>query len=411
MRILHLADLHLDTSFAGRSPRIRARLREAVRQSLERAVELALDEQVQAFLIAGDLFDGTRLSFESEQLLVRQLRRLTEAGIVVIYATGNHDPGASGRSRRSIPWPEGMTVVGDGTPRRMAVRDAEGAVVGWVTAAGHASARETRDLAAAFPKPVGELPQVALLHSQVVGSRDSEGHEPYAPTTVQVLEAAGYDYWALGHVHLRQALCDFPGVHYAGNPQGRTPRESGPKGVLLVDVAHGFTPQVEFRPIAPVRWEDLVLEDPDAESLESLLRLVRSRWTETREMDPDPDAEWMVRVVVRGSTPLWREFGREEDCRHLAGELEALLGVLEVRIEVRGVHPPVDVEQHRGREDTLGLALRLVDEASRGELESLGIDLELAGASDPEEIREYLAAILEGADADLVSRFVLSEDP
>ena len=192
MRILHLADVHLDTSFSGRSPRVRDRLRRAVREAFRRAVDLALDRQVHVVLIAGDLFDGVRLSFESELFLVRELGRLSAAGIPVVYATGNHDPGSS--RRRHIPWPDGVTVVSDPVPRRLEVRDGEGAVVGWVTAAGHASSRETRDLAGAFPAPTGGLPEVAVLHAQVVDSRGADAHEPYAPTTRKTLVERGYHF-------------------------------------------------------------------------------------------------------------------------------------------------------------------------------------------------------------------------
>lgn len=410
MRILHLADVHLDTSFRGRSPRIRSRLRHATREAFRGAVDLALDEGVDAVLIAGDLFDGIRLSFETERFLMDQLRRLSAAGVPVVYATGNHDPGSARQSRREIAWPPGVTVVGEGTPRRVAIRDGEGNVVGWVTAAGHPSGHETRDLAARFPAPDGALPQVALLHTQVVGSRDADAHEPYAPTTLETLVASGYDYWALGHVHVRQALSDLPGVHYPGNLQGRTPRDTGPRGALLVEVVRGFAAQVEFRPLAPVRWEDLFLDDPvGADTVDGFVRLVRERWRAAREKDPDPAAEWMVRVVVRGSSPLWRELGDPEDREHLATELEGVLGALEVQVEPRGVHAPVEVEDHLGREDVLGAALALVERMRQGEASLPGLQEELAGLHEARDPEAYLERLLAGAEGEIVSRLVREE--
>ena len=65
MRFLHVADVHLDTSFSGRSEAVRRRLRDASREAFRRAVDLAIREDVHAFLIAGDLFDGERLSFQT----------------------------------------------------------------------------------------------------------------------------------------------------------------------------------------------------------------------------------------------------------------------------------------------------------------------------------------------------------
>lgn len=404
MRILHLADVHLDTSFAGRSPRVRERLRRAVREAFRGAVDVAVDRDVDAVVIAGDLFDGARLSFETERFLVEQLGRLDARGTPVVYATGNHDPG-TGRRRR-IAWPDCVTVVADASPRRIAVRRSDGEVIGWVTAAGHASSRETRDLAARFPRPEGSLPEVGLLHTQVVGSRDAGAHEPYAPAVLEALVDAGYDYWALGHVHLRQALSELPGIHYPGNLQGRTPRESGPKGVLVAEVARGFASQVAFVPVAPVRWEDLVVAPmPQAPALDVLVRRIVERWSAARRADPDPEREWMVRVRLSGPTPLWRELTDPDEQAHLARELEERLGVLEVLVWPEGLHAPVEVAEHRNREDVLGTALRLLEALRSGGLELPNLREELARGPD-EEWAAYLEEILRGADGDLAARLL-----
>ncbi len=404
MRILHLADVHLDTSFGSRSPRVRERLRGATREAFRRSVDVALEREVDAVIIAGDLFDGTRLSFETERFLVAELSRLDERRVPVVYATGNHDPGV-GRRRR-ISWPGCVTVVADATPRRIPVHGSDGDVVGWITAAGHGSSRETRDLAAAFPRPEGSLPEVAVLHTQVVGSRGSEDHEPYAPTTLATLTQAGFDYWALGHVHLRQALSDLPGIHYPGNPQGRTPRESGPKGVLVAEVTRGQACQVGFVSVAPIRWEDLVVDRlPETASVDALVRRIAERWAEARRGDPDPDRAWMVRVRLFGPTPLWRELSTAEERNHLARELEGSLDALEVTVWPDGFHAPVDIGEHRERDDVLGLALRLVDKLRRGEVEIPGLADELA--RQPEgAFADHLATILEGAEGELAARLL-----
>ena len=74
------------------------RLRSAALEALDRCVDTAISEQVDAVLIAGDLFDGTRLSFGTERLLLTRLARLADEGIQVVYATGNHDPGDGTRT-------------------------------------------------------------------------------------------------------------------------------------------------------------------------------------------------------------------------------------------------------------------------------------------------------------------------
>jgi hypothetical protein len=409
MRFLHLADVHLDTPFAGRTPHVRAALRRASRTAFGRAVDCALAERVDAVLIAGDLFDGVRLSFETERFLLDELLRLERAGIPVVYATGNHDPGREGGRAGQLVWPANVVVVPDGSPRRIAVRDADARVTGHVTAAGHAGPRELRDLAAGFPRPAEHRPEVALLHARVVGSRDEEAHEPYAPVELATLQRAGYHYWALGHVHVRQELSRAPAVHYPGNLQGRTHMESGAKGGLLVELDPDGRADVAFRPFAPVRWETLELAGLDGvATLDGLVGAVRRRWDDARTADPSPGTEWMVRVVLRGGAPLWSELADPDNIETLARELAEHLGALEVEVRADGLHAVVDASEHQGRADVLGVALRRLAGLGAGDTLPAGLVTELAGlqhaGSPPAEA--YVRGLLDDARGELAARML-----
>ena len=410
IRLLHAADVHLDTGFTGRSSGVRRRLRDASREAFRRVVETAVTERVDLVVIAGDLFDGDTLSFETERILGDGFTRLADAGIAVVYVTGNHDPGER-LSRDRMRWPETVHVVTDGTPVTIEVRDEDGALIGRVTGAGHHSDMESRDLAASFPAPKGGVPEIAVLHTQIVGSRAEDDHDPYAPAALSTLTAAGYDYWALGHVHLRQCLSDLPTVHYPGNVQGRTWKETGPKGVLVAEVEAGRPAVTRFVPLAPVRWELLRVRDLDeVGSLDRLVAAVRGAWERERKLAPDPGTEWMVRVVLEGGCPLWRTLRSPEECDALGNELVRALGVLDVDVVAGMLHPVVDVEAHIGREDVLGYALRLLRETATGGHLPDGIGDELAiGALSEAELRAYLAEILEDAEGELLSRLRVEE--
>jgi len=248
MRFLHVADVHLDTSFAGRSEEVRRRLRDASRDAFRRAVDLAIREDVHAFLVAGDLFDGDRLSFATERFLLEESARLGDHGITVVYATGNHDPGSpAAGGPRSLAWPANVRIAADATPQRFLVSDASGRPVGYVTASGHGTDHEARDLSRLFPRPTGDLPEVGLLHTQVHSSLGADAHHPYAPSELSFLLRSGYDYWALGHVHVRQMLAEDPPIAYAGSLQGRTHADRGERGALLVDL---FWPASALGPAA-----------------------------------------------------------------------------------------------------------------------------------------------------------------
>lgn len=417
MRFVHIADVHLDTAFAGRSPELRARLRDACREAFGQAVELAVREEVHALLIAGDLFDADLLSLQTEGLLIDRMRRLAEAGITVVYATGNHDPGAGGRGLRSLSWPSNVTVAGTADPVTVEVLDRAGDLVGRVTAAGHESSRVTEDLASRFPAPRGDVPEVGLLHAHVRGSPASDEHAPYAPSELTTLRGSGHDYWALGHVHRRQVLSESPPIHYPGNIQGRTPAETGPRGGLLVDLTDRSAPRVTFHPLGPVRWERLRISGlRDAREHSQLLSAVMDGWSAHRSGEPvPPGTESIVIVDLQGPSPLWERFQEEdqEDLAALEEDLAARLGVLAVELRTGSLRPAVSPARHRERQDVLGEALRLLESVRAGDEEVPGLDAGQLGGLEDTGVSpaDYAAELLENVEGELLARFLRPPGP
>ena len=414
MRFLHVADVHLDTSFAGRSEAVRKRLRQASREAFRNAVDLAIREDVHAVLIAGDLFDGDRLSFQTERFLLQQSERLGDHGITMVYASGNHDPGSPESGPRPLPWSNSVRVAADGTPRRFTIASHSGEPVGHVTAVGHASSRETEDLSRRLPVPTGDLPEVALLHTQVHSSIDARAHHAYAPSELTYLSHAGYDYWALGHVHTRQELSADPPIWYAGSLQGKTHADVGERGALLVDLSDRATPIVSFRSLAPVQWDTLEVDHLDGvASLDDLERHVQAAWRLRRGSEPERvGIEWMIRVVLKGPCPLWSELRSTEDQDLLARELSAILGALEVTLSTDHVHPVIPIEEHSTRTDVLGAVLRLSEAVRSGEQVLSDVDPgSLAGlpSDDPVAVSSYVRRLLTDVDARLAARLLEDE--
>lgn len=409
MRAVHIADVHLDTLYAGRESAVRDNLRAASRRAFRAAVDLALAEEVDAFLIAGDLFDSERLSFETERFILGEARRLAEAGITVVYATGNHDPGGAGFRLHQLDWPEQVVIVRGPEPQRIPIPGRHGRKVGYVTAAGHDTATETRDLAATFPKPPGKLPEVALLHTQVVGARAATRHERYAPSQLSLLRGSGYDYWALGHVHLPQCLSEDPPIWYAGCPQGTNPRETGQRGCLLVDMSDRRNPQVRLEPLGNIRWESLTVDGlEEARSMDELATLIQRAWTQQIETGTAPRSEWLLRVELVGPCGLHRELKEEENRNLLQEELVDSLGLLGAEVRVAGVQPPVDVAAHGERQDVLGEAIRLLRRAEEDAAVRAAIRPDQL-AAEPDGAREeaadaYIQELLDGLPGELVAR-------
>ena len=414
MRFLHLADVHLDAAFQSRSRTIREKLQGAAREALLAAVQEAHAHKVDAVLIAGDLFDGERLSVQTERFLSEALLGLADAGIQVVYATGNHDPGSESASIRKLPWPGLVTVVDTPDPVRVKIRR-DGEPVGFVTAAGHSSARVTEDLSRRFPTPTGSLPEVALLHTQVRNAQGSDEHEPYAPSDLTRLSEAGFDYWALGHVHARRVLSELPAIHYPGNTQGRNPRETGPKGGLLVELSRGRAPRPKFIEFGPIRWETLLLTGLEEETqLNSIAERIESAWEEDRVTDPGLDqTQWILRVMMSGPSGLHRDWSAPAVLDELTDFLTPSLGLLDLEIRADELKSIIRVPDHIGRQDVLGEALRLVCELSATDgpspSEALGLNAgDMIGLSPEDENRldVYIRELLSGREEGLLDAFL-----
>ena len=108
------------------------------------------------------------------------------------------------------------------------------------------------NLALDFPNPVPGHFNIGLLHTSLTGR---EGHENYAPCSLDDLINKGYDYWALGHVHQFERVADDPPVVFPGCVQGRHIRESGAKGCVLVTAEEGTPPEITRHDIDVIRWE------------------------------------------------------------------------------------------------------------------------------------------------------------
>ncbi len=63
----------------------------ATRRAFVKIVDLCLDEQVDALLLAGDLYDGDQTSMKTAKFFALQMHRLHEAGVKVFVVRGNHD--------------------------------------------------------------------------------------------------------------------------------------------------------------------------------------------------------------------------------------------------------------------------------------------------------------------------------
>ena len=293
-KFIHAADIHLDSPLQKleRYEGVPAdEVRGATRRALDNLVDLAVAEEVDFVLLAGDLYDGDWKDYNTGLFLHSRMVRLQEAGIRALLIKGNHD--AANTMTKNLRLPENVHSFSEKRPETVILEELGVAVHGQ----SFASRAETENLAASYPDPVPGMFNIGLLHSSVTGR---EGHENYAPCSLDTLTLKGYDYWALGHAHTREVLSSEPYVTYAGNIQGRHARETGPKGCLLVTVDDGVMPEPEFRELDTIRWELVEVDVTGSESADRVVELVGFGLTDLSDAGDRPV---VVRIRVTGACP------------------------------------------------------------------------------------------------------------
>ena len=319
LKLLHAADLHLDSPFAGLSPERAAQRRAEQRQLVRTLADLASREQVDLVLLSGDLFDSGRIYRDTARELAEDLGRI-EAPVFI--APGNHDP-FDAASPYALPiWPANVHIFHSNTPQKMELPELNCVVYG----AAFLSERQEESPLNGFRAPQDGRIHLMTLHANTEGAG-------YAPITPAQIADSGLDYLALGHIHRTGGLQRSGETcwAYPGCPEGRGFDELGDKGALLVRVDKGDV-QAEFVSLCQRRYEILDVDltgvaDPVAAVLAALpadaqRHICRVRLTGRYAMDATTlaaveqavaEKTWSCQVQDRTRPPqnLWARAGED----------------------------------------------------------------------------------------------------
>lgn len=295
---LHAADIHLDSPLRGLERYEGApvdRIRIATRRAFDALIDTAIRRKVDFVLIAGDLYDGDWPDWRTGLYIVGRLSKLREAGIPAYLIAGNHD--AANKMTKDLPLPANVKVFDPQRAETMFVDGIDAAIHGQ----SFATAAVTENLALGYPTLRRGCFNIGLLHTAVDGA---DGHDRYAPCTLDDLRSKGYDYWALGHVHTRRTLCDDPPIVFPGNVQGRHAREVGPKGCVLVTIHDDGRVTREFERLDVLRWERERVDLTDAERESDMIDRVVSVVENLLRSETDEDRLLIARLELHGGTSL-----------------------------------------------------------------------------------------------------------
>jgi len=349
MKFMHTADWHVGKVLKGRD-----RLDEQ-REVLAEIAAIAEQHQVDAVLVAGDVYDSGAPSAQAQKLVIQTLLRLRRSGAEVIVIAGNHDHGGTFEAYRPLMGEVGITLVGQTRPpdqggvvrfrARSGGEDVQVAVIPFLTQRYAVRAAELVSQAPsenvrAYDEMIrqvadtltagfgGDTVNLVMAHLTCIGGAFGGGERP-AQSIFEYSVPAGIfpvsaHYVALGHLHRRQSLPAPCPVHYSGSPIAVDFGEQDNTSVVCL---------VEASPSVPARVTDVPVTSGRR------LRTVRGTL---------PELE--ARAASFGDDYL-RVWLREPARAGLRDDTAAVLpNALEVRID-----PEFAAPSRPGRPDTAGL--------------------------------------------------------
>ncbi len=327
IRVLHAADLHLDSPFQALG-REKALLRRGEQRALMRRIaEIARARQADIAVFSGDLFDSENVFSDTGRILEEVLSGME---IPVFIAPGNHDWYGPRSAWVNLRLGENVHVFT--SPEMTCVElPALGARV-WGSA--FTARYRTPPLMDFEAEKDGDVIDIMVLHGEV-GNPASV----YGAITEEQLARSGMDYVALGHVHSFSGLRRAGETYYAwpGCPEGRGFDETGEKGVILAELAPGSC-RAEFIPVAGRRYEIARVDVTDADDIPAAVTAAL----------PADTARDVYRIVLAGQTD------ETPDLAALTGALEGRFFALELRDETA---PRRDIWAERGSDTLKGIFL------------------------------------------------------
>lgn len=224
VKLLHLADLHLDSPFKGLPQSEAAERRSALREVFSDALEYAGNVGVSMVLLSGDLFDGEYYSMQTLDFLEKSFRSMPDCRFVI--APGNHDTYKYSSPYKNCDFPENVRIFTKENMDSFEYPELGITVYGYAFTSNSYQKRPLEGFRA-------ECGGFAVLCAHA----DTDNRmSVYAPVTESDLLHCGLDYAALGHIHTKPEIMRVGNTvcAYSGCIAGRDFTEYGEKGGILV---------------------------------------------------------------------------------------------------------------------------------------------------------------------------------
>lgn len=355
MRILHIADVHLDRPFVRADRRAGGRDRQRLRDTFRDCLRLAADREVDAVTIGGDLWEDEHVSADTKRFVTSELERLSTPVLIVC---GNHDPLRPGGHYERTQWPENVTLFTESIPVEHRLNE-ECSVWGlsW------APSDPTAEFLNRRVTPEDGRTHLLLMHGTAASfapALEDDGFCPFDPRSVR---DAGFSICLAGHIH-RGSHDDT--VVYPGSPEPLGWGEMGRHCAAIATLDEGRI-EIDLIEVNRHVYEQIEVDcescEHGAEVDERLRQALPRGENDTRHL----------RVSLKGQVGRECEFGLEHltglhganlaelqlvDATHLAYDLDALAAQPDATGHfVKAMRERIDSEEDEGECRILELAL------------------------------------------------------
>lgn len=279
MKIIHTADLHLDSKIDSLSPDKGKIRRDEILRTFERLCEYAAKENVAAVIIAGDAFDTARVSKKTAERFVTAVSSAKNTDF--LYLSGNHDA-------------EFLTEWGEILPENFKIFDKEWTKFSYGNIA--VSGITLDKFNAPFVYDSLKLNEndinIVCMHGQVLGYKSEEAAET---VSIPMLKNKYIDYLALGHIHsYAQGKIDERGEYaYCGCLDGRGFDETGVKGFILLET-EGNSVNKKFVPFC----SRVFYEKEFSTAGETSFYAFRNKIVENLREECNPES--LIKIILKG---------------------------------------------------------------------------------------------------------------
>jgi DNA repair exonuclease SbcCD nuclease subunit len=224
IKILHCADIHLDSPFAGGNIQMSEQRRQELRSAFVNMMMYARDNGVELLLICGDLFDNNNPAPDTVAMVVREFAASSKMQIII--TPGNHDFYFSGSVYEMYDFPSNVHIFKTDRMERLDIDSLDVSIFGY--------AFTSRMM---FRSPFIEIPSMDDSRINIICAHGELGNasSDNCPITASEIRNSGADYVALGHVHGNSEVSVEGNVRfaYSGCLEGRDFGERGERGALI----------------------------------------------------------------------------------------------------------------------------------------------------------------------------------